>query len=384
MNNGTDSETAALAAPKGEVSDFSHPDRYLHTANKVVVIVGLVLSTLCLLMRCYTRGLVMRRLLLDDVVLVISWVFAVATQALLLYGYSEAGIGVHEWDLHESEHIKSMRVLVAGALLYAPAMGFSKLAVIALYYRFSELRTTWKATIIGMAIFVASYLLVIELLFLFGCRPIAKAWNDDIAGTCVNRTTIFMTGAVASVITDIILLVIPLPVVKRLQMPWRKKAWIFLVLLLGSLYGSPIPDHLFSPYPTNTDDCSFTLSRSVVTSGLRISAIIPLFDSKDQTYLFGKVALWINVESNLVIICTTLPAFRQILRIHEVGSNGKIRRPQRTASTYQLRNTRREHGFTNLSTDLEMDDSQSHPPSRDHDNMNGYIEPIRTRETPKQ
>ncbi|KAK1142861.1 hypothetical protein N8T08_007295 [Aspergillus melleus] len=359
MNNGTDSQTAALPAPEGDVADFEHPERYLYTANKVVVIVGLVLSTLCMLVRSYTRFVVLRKMLLDDVVLTISWVFAVATQALLLYGYSGAGIGVHEWDLHETEHIKSMQVLVAGALLYAPAMGLSKLAVIALYYRFSELRSTWKATIIGMAIFVTSYLLVIELLFLFGCRPIPKAWNEEIDGTCVNRTSIFMAGAVASVITDIILLVIPLPVVARLQMSMRKKAWVFLILLLGSL--------------------------SVVTSALRISAIVPLYHSKDQTYLFGKVALWINVECSLVIICAALPYFRQILRIHEVGSSGdKIRRPHRTASTYQLRNTRRERGFTNLSTDLEMDDSHSHPASRDHDNMNGYVEPVRARETPKQ
>ena len=187
-----------------------------------------------------------------------------------------------------------MQVLVAGALLYAPAMGLSKLAVIALYYRFSELRSTWKATIIGMAIFVTSYLLVIEFLFLFGCRPIPKAWNDEIDGTCVNRTTIFMTGAVASVITDIILLVIPLPVVSRLQMSMRNKAWIFLILLLGSLYAAPILHHLFDYYiPINT--YQMNLYRSVVTSALRISAIIPLFHSKDQTYLFGKVALWMFV-----------------------------------------------------------------------------------------
>ncbi|PLB53791.1 hypothetical protein P170DRAFT_469276 [Aspergillus steynii IBT 23096] len=359
MHNGTDSDAAAMPAPEGEVADFSHPYRYLHTANKVVVIVGLVLSTICLLVRCYTRVTVMRKLLLDDVILVISWVFAVATQALLLYGYSHAGIGIHEWDLREDEHIKSLRVLVAGALLYAPAMGLSKLAIIALYYRFSELRTAWKVTIIGMAIFVTSYLLVIEFLFLFGCRPVAKAWDDEVAGSCVDRTSIFMTGAVASVFTDIILLIIPVPVVARLQMSRRKKAWIFMILLLGSL--------------------------SVVTSALRIAAIIPLFHSKDQTYLFGKVSLWINVECNLVIICAALPSFRQILRLHDVGSNGKIRRPQRTTSTYHLRNARREHGFTNLSTDMEMDDSashsRSHPPSRGDETS--YTEPVRTRETPK-
>ena len=66
MHNGTDSDAAAMPAPEGEVADFSHPYRYMHTANKVVVIVGLVLSTICLLVRCYTRVTVMRKLLLDD------------------------------------------------------------------------------------------------------------------------------------------------------------------------------------------------------------------------------------------------------------------------------------------------------------------------------
>lgn len=66
MHNGSHSDTVAMLPPDGVVATFSHPERYLHTANKVVVIVGVVLSTLCLLVRCYTRFAVMRKLLLDD------------------------------------------------------------------------------------------------------------------------------------------------------------------------------------------------------------------------------------------------------------------------------------------------------------------------------
>lgn len=172
-------------------------------------------------------------------------------------------------------------------------MGLSKLAVIALYYRFSELRMTWKVTIIGTAIFVTSYLLVIEILFLFGCHPIPKAWNDAIDGHCVDRTAIFMAGAVASIVTDIILLVIPLPVVSKLQMAMRNKVWIYMTLLIGSLYGA-----LLASFRINSD--SSPNCRSVVTSALRISAIVPLFHSKDQTYLFGRIALWMFVLHSVV------------------------------------------------------------------------------------
>ena len=73
MHHGTDSDTAAMPAPEGEVANFAHPERYLHTANKVVVIVGLVVSTLCLLVRGYTRVVVVRKLLPDDGVYYHSW-----------------------------------------------------------------------------------------------------------------------------------------------------------------------------------------------------------------------------------------------------------------------------------------------------------------------
>ncbi|GLA90051.1 hypothetical protein AtubIFM56815_005600 [Aspergillus tubingensis] len=104
---------------------------------------------------------------------------------------------------------------------------------------------------------------------------------------------------------------------------------------------------------------------SLVTSTLRLAATVPMLTQQDQTYLLGGVALWINVEASLVIVTACVPSFRQVLRFHASGwrsdSGGRL---DRMSSTCNLRSVqRRQEGFTNLSFDLEMDQTDS----RGHD-----------------
>ncbi|GLA57236.1 hypothetical protein AtubIFM55763_004083 [Aspergillus tubingensis] len=104
---------------------------------------------------------------------------------------------------------------------------------------------------------------------------------------------------------------------------------------------------------------------SLVTSTLRLAATVPMLTQQDQTYLLGGVALWINVEASLVIVTACVPSFRQVLRFHAFGwrsdSGGRL---DRMSSTCNLRSVqRRQEGFTNLSFDLEMDQTDS----RGHD-----------------
>lgn len=62
----TGTGTGVIPAPEGVTPDLKDPERHYHTANLVVVIVGVTVSTLCLLVRVYTRVVIVRKWLLDD------------------------------------------------------------------------------------------------------------------------------------------------------------------------------------------------------------------------------------------------------------------------------------------------------------------------------
>ncbi|PYH52031.1 uncharacterized protein BO96DRAFT_348397 [Aspergillus niger CBS 101883] len=293
----TGTGTGVIPAPEGVTPDLKDPERHYHTANLVVVIVGVTVSTLCLLVRVYTRVVIVRKWLLDDG-------DSILTQSpKSTDGYTHAGLGVHEWDLTRAVYNQTLRVLLLGSLMYIPALGLSKISLIILYYRLSDMQRKWRITLWGMTAFVVAYMIILECLFLFTCDPVYKAWHPGAEGHCWSRAPIFMAGVVASMFIDLVLLVMPLPIVVRLQMASRKRIGLVCMFGLGGL----------------------------------------------------------NVEASLVIITACVPSFRQVLRFHSFGSwNDSGGRIDRMSSTCNLRSVqRRQEGFTNISNDLEMDQSGS-------------------------
>jgi hypothetical protein len=77
-----------VPAPPGVIPDFDTPNIWLRTANLVLVVVGLAISTSCLVMRTYTKARIIRNLWWDDFCIIVAWIFAVITQTLILCEFS--------------------------------------------------------------------------------------------------------------------------------------------------------------------------------------------------------------------------------------------------------------------------------------------------------
>lgn len=67
------------------------------------------------------------------------------------------------------------------------------------------------------------------------CNPISKFWNDDIEGSCMDQNAIIMADAIISVSSDLIVLLLPLPLTISLQMPTKKKMRVIAILGAGGL-----------------------------------------------------------------------------------------------------------------------------------------------------
>jgi hypothetical protein len=71
---------------------------------------------------------------------------------------------------------------------------------------------------------------------IFPCKPIAKAWDVTITeGSCINRGAVYIMQAVTNIVTDIVLLLLPIPIVWKLQMPVVQKIGLVLIFVVGSL-----------------------------------------------------------------------------------------------------------------------------------------------------
>lgn len=75
-----------------------------------------------------------------------------------------------------------------------------------------------------------------QFIVIFECTPIHYFWDRmPVTGHCLNVQKFFDGQAVPNIITDVILLALPLPLIWKLQLPANQKIALSGVFLLGSL-----------------------------------------------------------------------------------------------------------------------------------------------------
>jgi hypothetical protein len=120
---------------------------------------------------------------------------------------------------------------------YLTSVLFPKLAIVALYlrifsdsglfYRFTAYITAAIITITWVAgIFLASFI----------CVPFAYYWDRQIpGGKCGDQMLAYRVISIPNVVTDIILLLLPLPVLYKLQVRLPVKVGLLITFLIGSV-----------------------------------------------------------------------------------------------------------------------------------------------------
>lgn len=79
--------------------------------------------------------------------------------------------------------------------------------------------------------------------FLF-CVPVRAFWSldhDFKAGHCLRMGPVWFTNAAIQISSDVLILIMPMPLVAKLQLPRRQKVGIMLVFGIGILYASLQP-----------------------------------------------------------------------------------------------------------------------------------------------
>jgi hypothetical protein len=71
---------------------------------------------------------------------------------------------------------------------------------------------------------------------IFLCYPVAYFWDKTIeGGKCMNQFAAWFTNASLNIVTDFAIVILPMPVLKNLNLPTRQKRSLMLVFTLGGL-----------------------------------------------------------------------------------------------------------------------------------------------------
>ncbi len=70
----------------------------------------------------------------------------------------------------------------------------------------------------------------------FQCRPIKRIWDSDIKAECIDISKLWMVMASFNVVTDFLIVCLPLPQLWKLQMRRGTKLQLMGIFSIGSLY----------------------------------------------------------------------------------------------------------------------------------------------------
>lgn len=85
-------------------------------------------------------------------------------------------------------------------------------------------------------VIVILYTAVISLLMFFHCSPVRRAFDFKLqTGSCLDAGVLYIATAISNIITDIMLFLLPTPVILKLRMSTSQKVACLLIFGIASL-----------------------------------------------------------------------------------------------------------------------------------------------------
>lgn len=175
----------------------------------------------------------------------------------------------------------------------------SKTSILIFYLRIA--RDTQKllriASYITLAIVNVSGL-ILTFLNAFQCSPVSAAFSSTNTGQCMSIVTIYLCSAPVNIITDLAILVLPIPVLTGMRLPQRQKTVLIFTFTLGIFV--TVVDVVRVYYLQQASD-NQSLTKSRIGAG------------EDFSYNVSTALMWSAVEVNVGIICACIPTLKPLI-----------------------------------------------------------------------
>ncbi|KFA71350.1 hypothetical protein S40288_08957 [Stachybotrys chartarum IBT 40288] len=198
--------------------------------------------------------------------------------------------GQDVWTVDPVDLTLALKVFFVAQSFYLACLGLTKISLLFFYLRiFPNQKFRWAA----YATMLTTSLMTVVFVFLqiFQCTPIPfnwEGWKGQFGPfQCLDINKLAVAGASFNIALDVIILVLPMPLLVGLEMSWRSKAGILFMFSLG----------LFV----------------VATACVRLQFILLYRRSINPTWEHTDVLIWSGYEVSVSMIVTSLPAIRILL-----------------------------------------------------------------------
>ncbi|EQK99831.1 hypothetical protein OCS_04461 [Ophiocordyceps sinensis CO18] len=223
----------SLPAPSGVVPNPRDPASLVGLAG-IAAGIGVSFVTVFFLLRTYARVVVKRIWTFEDVLVTISWGGTVAYCAIMRATMSHNG-GKHGWDITKAQAHEAAYWFNVASIEYGVMIGMTKLAVLWLYRRvFSPARgSRFDNACLGLVVLIVGFYGSTSVVKIWECEPRQKIWDSSLPGKCLELNWILNISGGFNMVTDFLILLLPVQAVRKLKVNRLKRVLIVLTFTFG-------------------------------------------------------------------------------------------------------------------------------------------------------
>ncbi|KAH7389419.1 hypothetical protein DE146DRAFT_619851 [Phaeosphaeria sp. MPI-PUGE-AT-0046c] len=169
-------------------------------------------------------------------------------------------------------------------------LGLIKSSILIMYKNIFAVRK-FQIVVYVVLVLVVGWTISFSISHLFTCYPITAFIEPYYNNNCVETVPMFLALLFTDVIADIVILILPIPMVLNVKMELKKKLAVIFMLALGASV------------------CAISITRVVATYSIAKEYIK---HPDDVIYYTAPVFFWTNIELSLGVVCACLPTLRPI------------------------------------------------------------------------
>lgn len=122
----------------------------------------------------------------------------------------------------------------ASLIFYYLSLGLTKASIVLQYRRVFPLQSVQRACWAVLAI-VMCYTIWTVLGSVFACVPVRAFWTKEAGAQCLNQSAMWYTNAAINILTDFVIILLPMPVIKSLKLARRQKLALYIIFAIGGM-----------------------------------------------------------------------------------------------------------------------------------------------------
>ncbi|RDL41443.1 uncharacterized protein BP5553_01422 [Venustampulla echinocandica] len=295
------SNTPLAANPSGAPPNFANPPSLADSVFWVGLVLGIV-TTIFVVLRLATNLKINRKLVLADYLCILALTLMICYYALIA---SLVNTARHTWDVPLSVLTPSyLKKIAAENFIIGPTLWSSKATILALYIQLFESKIWMRWTsIIALVTMFLFYWANTPLAGVFCVPHNGDPWDDRILTSCSKLAMMGPIQGAVGLAADLFILILPLPSMCGLTLPFGKKVGVMVVFLAGFLAVVASAVSLHYRVSTYTgDDALWNGSLVTITTGLQgLTVGWTRFAEGFVTIIVScapaMASLWINIIS---------------------------------------------------------------------------------------